>query len=101
MRELVNTVDERTAYILLHPIAKTGKHSVLLDEIFQGYVDKLRTDNYDHGQFCNSSHVYLRYFSQLGSGFHQQMAPFKDEKGHIRYFDSYKLEYTPFNVVRN
>lgn len=49
VRELINTVDERTAYILLHPIAKTGKNSGLLDEIFQGYVDKLRTNNYDHG----------------------------------------------------
>lgn len=29
------------------------------------------------------------------------MEPYKDEKGRMRFFDSYKLEYIPFNVVRN
>lgn len=48
VKDLISTVNERTVYILLQPIAKTGRNAAVLDELFQGFVDKLRTNNYDH-----------------------------------------------------
>lgn len=60
----------------------------------------LKTDNYNGKEFCNSNHVFLRYFNSLGQGFYAPKEPYTDGKGILRKFDSQKTSFSPFGLLK-